>query len=171
MRSKAKGRPISTMTRLLPLLILAGLAAELASIIMVGNLLGVVPTLLLLLAGGALGISLIRSAGTNIVAALRSPVQASSLQRAAAGKAMARVIAGLFFLIPGFFSDLLGLLVLFPPVRQWLRSKLPVETYSTAGPAPGRRETIIDIEAIEIVAEDQPQDPAHRQGGGTREGR
>ena len=85
-RSKAKGRPFRLMTRLLPFLILAGLAAELASIILVGNLLGVVPTLLLLLAGGVLGIGLIRSAGTSIAAALRSPVQASSLQQSAGGQ-------------------------------------------------------------------------------------
>lgn len=159
------------MTRLLPLLILAGLAAELASIILVGNLLGVVPALLLLFAGGVLGFSLIRSAGTNIIAALRSPVQASSLQRAAAGKAVARVIAGLFFLIPGFFSDLVGLLLLLPPVRLWLRSKFPVESFSTATPPSGRSETIIDIEAVEIMGEVQPQDPDRRQDDGTHEGR
>ena len=156
------------MTRLLPFLILAGLAAELASIIVVGNLLGVVPTLLLLLAGGVLGIGLIKSAGTSIVAALRSPVQASSLQQGAAGKAMARAVSGLFFLIPGFFSDLIGLLLLIPPFRRWLRSKLPVQTIS-AGVAPNRRGgTIIEAEAIEIVGEIHPPDPARGQDkGGT----
>ena len=41
------------MTRLLPFLILAGLAAELGSIIIVGNIFGLVLTLLLLFGGGA----------------------------------------------------------------------------------------------------------------------
>ena len=154
------------MTRLLPLLILAGVVAELASIIVVGNLLGLIPTLLLLLAGGILGIGLIRSAGTSIVAALRSPVQASSLQQSAAGKAMARAFSGLFFLIPGFFSDLVGLLLLIPPFRRWLRSKLPVKTVS-AGMAQNRHgETIIEAEAVEIVGELHSPDPAHGQDGG-----
>jgi UPF0716 protein FxsA len=156
------------MTRLLPFLILIGLVAELASIIVVGNLLGLVPTLLLLLAGGVLGIGLIRSAGTSIVAALRSPVQASSLQQSAAGKAMARAFSGLFFLIPGFFSDLIGLLLLIPQFRRWLRSKIPVQSVS-AGMAQNRQgETIIDAEAVEIVGElDLPDQGRGRDNGGS----
>jgi UPF0716 protein FxsA len=156
------------MTRLLPFLILIGLVAELASIIVVGNLLGLVPTLLLLLAGGVLGIGLIRSAGTSIVAALRSPVQASSLQQSAAGKAMARAFSGLFFIIPGFFSDLIGLLLLIPQFRRWLRSKIPVQSVS-AGMAQNRQgETIIDAEAVEIVGElDLPDQGRGRDNGGS----
>ena len=148
------------MTRLLPLLILLGILAELASIIMVGNVLGLVPTLFLLLAGGILGISLIRSAGTSIVTALRSPVKASSLQQDAARKAMARAATGLFLLIPGFFSDFIGLLLLIPQFRRWLRSRLPVQRFS-ASRAPRRHgETIIEAEAIEIVGELTSSHPA-----------
>lgn len=151
------------MTRLLPFLILAGLATELASIIVVGNVLGVIPTLLLLFAGGAAGIGLIRSAGTSIAAALRSPVQASSLQRGVASQAMARVLAGILLLVPGFFSDLLGLLLLLPPVRRWLRSKIQVRSFSTGAPQERRYDTVIDAEAVEIAAEVLPPDPAPGQ--------
>jgi UPF0716 protein FxsA len=146
------------MTRLLPFLILIGLVAELASIIVVGNLLGLVPTLLLLLAGGVVGISLIRSAGTSILAAVRSPIQASSLQQSAAGKAMARAFSGVFFLVPGFFSDLIGLLLLIPQVRRWLRSKIPVQGVSSGMGQNRQGETIIEAEAVEIVGELDPPD-------------
>ena len=159
------------MTRLLPLLMLAGLAAELASIIMVGNALGVIPTLLLILAGGILGVGLIRSAGTSLAGALRSPVQASSLQKGIAGKAMARAVAGLLFLVPGFFSDLAGFLLLMPPVRQWLRSRLPVESVSASRTAYRYGETIIDAEAIEVTGELQQPEPGRarcRDGDGGR---
>jgi UPF0716 protein FxsA len=152
------------MTRLLPLLMLAGLGAELASIIMVGNALGLVPTLLLILAGGVLGVSLIRSAGTSLAVALRSPVQASSLQKGIAGKAMARAVAGLLFLVPGFFSDLAGLLLLMPPVRQWLGSRLPVKGVSTSKTAYRHGETIIDAEAIEVRGELQQPEPGQGRG-------
>jgi UPF0716 protein FxsA len=156
------------MTRLLPFLVLIGLVAELASIIVVGNFLGLIPTLLLLLAGGVLGIGLIRSAGTSIIAALRSPVQASSLQQSAAGKAMAHALSGLFFLIPGFFSDVIGLLLLIPQFRRWLRSKIPVQSVS-AGMGQNRQgETIIEAEAVEIVGELHPPDPGRgRDKGGS----
>jgi UPF0716 protein FxsA len=153
------------MTRLLPLLILLGLAAELVSIMVVGNALGVVLTLLLLLAGGFAGIGLIRSAGTGVVTEIRSSVQASSLQRVAAGRALARVAAGLLFIMPGFFSDLLGVLLLLPPVRRWLRTLLSVETVSAARRAGPRDGTIIEAEAIEIVGEIHPPDPAEGRKG------
>lgn len=159
------------MTRLLPFLFLLGIAAELTSIIVVGDALGVVATLLLLLAGGVFGIGLMRSAGTSITAALRSPVQSSSQQRGAAGTAMARASAGLLFLVPGFFSDILALLLLFPPVRRWLRSKLPVQGFTAAGTTGRQAETIIEAEAIEIVGElDPPDPPPRRDRPGTGEG-
>lgn len=154
------------MNRLSPFLILAGLAAELASIIMVGNFLGVVPTLLLILAGGVLGINLIKSAGTSIAVALRSPVQAASVQRGAAGKAIARVISGVLFVIPGFFSDFLGILILFPPVRAWLASKIRAGSIPAGGAPPRRYETVIEVEAIEVEGEIEPPEPPVRRNSG-----
>jgi UPF0716 protein FxsA len=37
---------------------------------------------------------------------------------------MALVVAGAFLLTPGFFTDTLGFLLLFPPTRIWLASLL-----------------------------------------------
>jgi UPF0716 protein FxsA len=155
------------MMRLLPLLFLAGLAAELVSIVVAGSLLGVIATLLLLLTGSVLGLGLIKSAGTNAITALRSPVQNPSLQKGAAGEAVARALSGLFFLIPGFLSDVIGVLLLLPPVRRWLRLKLPVNRVSPGGP-PGRQGvTIIEADAVEIVGElHQPgRAPSEHRGG------
>ena len=144
------------MTRLLPLLILGGLAAELTSIILVGNLIGVIPTLLLLFGGGVVGISLIRSAGTGIAEALWAPVQMSSDQRGAAGKALARIVSGFLFLVPGFFSDVIGVLLLLPGVRKWLRARMPVDQFSASSHQSRRSGTIIEGEAIVIEGELQP---------------
>ena len=129
--------------------------------IWVGDRLGVLVTLLLLLAGGVIGISLIRSAGASLFSALRSPVQSAGLQRGAAGQAVARVGAGILFLIPGFFSDLLGLLLLLPPVRNWLRARIPVETQTWTSPPPRAPGTVIEAEAIEITTEVLPLEPGH----------
>ena len=147
------------MTRSFPLLFLAGLAAEVASIIWVGNRLGILATLLLLVAGGVIGVSLIRSAGSSLFAALRSPMQSTALQRGAAGQAVARVGAGVLFLIPGFFTDLLGLLLLLPPVGNWLRSRMPVQSQTWQSPPPERYGAVIDAEAVEITAEVMPPEP------------
>ncbi len=145
------------MTRLLPFLFLAGLATEIASIIAVGGLVGVIPTLLLLFAGGVLGISRIKSAGTGIIGALRSPLQTAAIQRDVAGKAIWRVVSGLLFLLPGFFSDSLGILLLFPWITRWLAARIPIVTFSSGDQRSEHRDIIIDAEAIEIVDEIEAQ--------------
>lgn len=144
--------------RTLPLLFLAATAAEIASIIWVGKLIGVIPTLLLMLLGGVIGIRLIKSAGTGIVAALRSPVQSSSPLKGLGGLAAAQTASGLLFLLPGFFSDAVALLLFLPGVRRWIGSRFVVDTYS-APPARERRyDRIIEAEAVEITGDIEPPD-------------
>jgi UPF0716 protein FxsA len=109
------------MLRYLPVFLLLGFFLEIASIIWVGGAVGVIPTLLLLLAGGIIGISLFRSAGVNAATVLRSPVQDPSLHRGLAGATLLRIAAGLLFMVPGFFSDALALLLFLPPVQSWLK--------------------------------------------------
>lgn len=151
------------MTRLLPFLFLAGVAAELASIILVGSYLGLLLTLVLLFAGAVAGISLMRSAGAGILETLRSTGRATALPSGAAGKAMAGIVSGLLFLIPGFFSDFLAVLLFLPSVRGWLRARIPVQRSHSSGPASHRSETVIDGEAIEIEGELLPPQPSPGQ--------
>lgn len=148
------------MLRYLPLLLLAAFAAEIASIIWVGSLVGVVPTLLLMFLGGFVGIRLIRSAGTNVADALRSPVQSGSPLRNLGGRAAAQSLSGLLFLLPGFFSDVLGLVLFLPAVRNWAGSKFRVDTYTTHAASPNRGYgEVIDAEAVEITAEIDREPP------------
>jgi UPF0716 protein FxsA len=142
------------MTRFLPLLFLAAAAAEIASIIWVGSLIGVFPTLLLMLLGGTIGVRLIKTAGMSLAEAIRSPVQKATPLKGIGGQAAARAVSGLLFLLPGFFSDALGLLLFVPLVRRWLGSQFRVDTYSTVRPTDdGRFGPVIDAEAVEIAGE------------------
>jgi UPF0716 protein FxsA len=88
-----------------------------------------------------------------------------------AGKAVARVIAGLFFLIPGFLSDVLGLLLLLPPVRSWLGAKLPFKSFSAGRPPSRRYDTVIEGEVVEVVGEILPPEPRQRGNAPEGEGR
>jgi UPF0716 protein FxsA len=157
------------MTRIIPLLILAGMVAEIASIIWVGKALGVIPALLLLFAGGIIGVKLLKLAGTSVMKAFRSPVQSASAIGGVGSIAVARIFAGLLFLIPGFFSDILALLILLPPVQSWIRARFRVETFSTGGARPAepfagnQYGTVIEGEAVEIVAEVEPP-PSSNKG-------
>lgn len=157
------------MTRLIPLLILAGLVAEIASIIWVGRMLGVLPAVLLLFAGGLIGVKLLKSAGTSVVEAFRSPIQSSSAMGGVGSVAVTRMFAGLLFLIPGFFSDILALFVLLPAVQRWVQARFHVQTFSTDGARPSEPfggspfGTVIEGEAVEIVGEIEPAPSASKQ--------
>lgn len=159
------------MTRMIPFLMLAGMVAEIASIIWVGKALGVIPTVFLLLASGVVGLKLLKLAGTSVVEAFRSPVQSSSVIGSVGGTAMTRVFAGLLFLIPGFFSDTLALLILLPPVQRWVQSRFRVETFSVGGTRAtepfeeNRFGKVIDGKAIEIIA-DGESPPSSGKGNG-----
>lgn len=97
---------------------------ELYVIIQVGQAIGVVPTLLLLLADAILGSMLLRHQGRG---AWRRFNEALA-QRRFPGREVADgamiVVGGTLLLTPGFVTDILGLLLLIPPTRAILRRAL-----------------------------------------------
>ncbi|HEX4344252.1 MAG TPA: FxsA family protein [Solirubrobacteraceae bacterium] len=98
--------------------------AELYVIIQIGEAIGVLPTIALLIADSVLGAALMRSQGraawTRFNAAL------------AEGRAPGRevmdgvlvIFGGAFLLTPGFLSDILGVILLLPPTRAIVRRVL-----------------------------------------------
>lgn len=98
--------------------------AEIAALVWVGGAIGVLPTIGLLVLGSVLGGALLRREGRRTMQALR---QASRQHRSAstelADGALLGVGAFLLF-IPGFVSDVLGLLLILPPTRWLLRPVL-----------------------------------------------
>jgi UPF0716 protein FxsA len=90
---------------------------ELYVIIQVGQAIGVVPTLLLLLADAILGSLLLRHQGRG---AWRRFNEALA-QRRFPGREVADgaliIVGGTLLLTPGFVTDLVGLLLLIPPTR------------------------------------------------------
>ncbi|MGB7685242.1 MAG: FxsA family protein [Solirubrobacterales bacterium] len=98
--------------------------AELFVIIQVGQLIGVWPTLALLLADALLGSLLLRHQGRG---AWRR-FNAALAERRFPGKEVADgvliVIGGTLLLTPGFITDIAGLLLLIPPTRAVARQVL-----------------------------------------------
>jgi UPF0716 protein FxsA len=109
---------------MLPLLLLAFIVvplAELYVIIQVGQWIGVLPTIALLLADSVLGSMLMRSQGR---AAWRRFTAATAAGRPPAAEVLDGalvLLGGAFLLTPGFLSDVLGLALLLPPTRALLR--------------------------------------------------
>jgi UPF0716 protein FxsA len=106
---------------LLVLLFIVVPLAELYVIIRVGEWIGVLPTIALLLADGVLGAILLRSQGR---AAWRRFNLALAENRVPAREVFdgAMVIfGGALLLTPGFVTDVVGLLLLIPPTRALIR--------------------------------------------------
>jgi UPF0716 protein FxsA len=100
-------------------------AAELAAFIAVAVQIGVLAAFALMLATSVLGIALLRLAGEGKIAQVRVTVTEGSVQEiGGAGQAFFTVIGGILLVLPGFLTDVLGLLVLLPPVQQRLHAAL-----------------------------------------------
>jgi len=116
---------------------------ELYVIIQVGQEIGVLPTIAILIADSILGTVLMRSQGR---AAWRRFNTAIAEGRPPAREALDGVLVifgGAFLLTPGFVSDVFGLLLLLPPTRAVLRGVLvrrfvPRMVAGAAGAAAGR---------------------------------
>ncbi|MEO6881933.1 MAG: FxsA family protein [Mycobacteriaceae bacterium] len=109
----------------MPLLIpLAWLVVEVVLLLLVGSWLGVGWTLLALLGTSVLGGVLLRNQGRRTVAALReAQARNRSGGRELADGALGGVGA-LLLVLPGFGTDLLGVLLVLPPTRALVRPLL-----------------------------------------------
>ncbi|MEJ1159703.1 FxsA family protein [Prosthecomicrobium sp. N25] len=110
------------------LLLLVGLAAwpflEIAAFIAVGREIGILPTLLTIVATSATGALLLRVQGLSALNAIRRDLRAGGLPVNALGHAALIGIGGLMLLLPGFVSDVVGLLLFLPPVRSLILAAL-----------------------------------------------
>ena len=140
---------------------------EIGLFIQVGSLIGLWPTLGLVILTAVLGTAVMRSQGARAwndlnrsIGELRDP-----------GRPLAHgvmiMIAGMLLLLPGFFTDTLGILLLIPPVREVIMHRIASRIQVRHNYAGGRREPhrppyndgVIDGD---YVVEDEPEH--HRPG-------
>ncbi len=136
---------------------------EIALFIWIGGMIGVGWTLLWVLAGFVIGIAMLRRGGTKS----REWLQAASQGRNEGGitKQIYWYIGGLLVILPGFFTDALGFMLVFPPTQAivtWIFSLFippgAAEVWGMMSTASGFQNsqrfqdaTVIDAEAEEIV--------------------
>ena len=98
--------------------------AELAIIIQVGEALGVLPTVALLIADSVLGSLLMRSQGRATWRRFNAALHTGRVPAAEVLDGGLVIFGGACLLTPGFISDVFGLLLLLPPTRAVLRRLL-----------------------------------------------
>jgi UPF0716 protein FxsA len=97
---------------------------EIYLLIQVGQLLGALPTVLLLLAMSVLGGVLLKREGTRTWRAFRTALQRQRLPAAEVADGALVIFGGALLLTPGFATDVVGLLCVLPGSRAVVRRLL-----------------------------------------------
>ncbi len=98
--------------------------AELYVIVKVGGLIGVLPTLVLLLAMSLLGATLLRHEGRGAWRRFNQAIGQRRFPGREVADGLLITIGGALLLTPGFITDAVGLLLLLPPTRAIARRLL-----------------------------------------------
>jgi UPF0716 protein FxsA len=98
--------------------------AELYVIIKVGEAIGLVPTLALLLADSVLGSMLLRAQGRAIWRRFNEALAAGRMPHREVVDGVLIIFGGAFLLTPGFLTDVIGVVRLVPPTRALVRRLL-----------------------------------------------
>lgn len=93
---------------------------ELFVFFQVGTAIGFFPALLLIIAGSALGVLVMRLAGIATALTARQSLQRGEMPGAQMLNGMMLTLGGGLLLVPGFLSDVLGVLCLLPFTRRAL---------------------------------------------------
>ena len=132
--------PILTMFRLLFLLFLIIPAIEIALFIQIGGVIGVIPTLLLILITAIVGVALLRLQGLVTLVRVQESLNRGEIPAVEMLEGLMLLLSGAFLLTPGFFTDAVGFAALMPAVRRsvaiWLLSHLNIMTF-VGGQPPG----------------------------------
>ena len=129
------------MFRLLFLLFLIVPAIEIALFIQIGGVIGVFPTLFLILVTAVLGVVLLRLQGLITLVRVQESLNRGEIPAIELVEGMLLVVSGAFLLTPGFFTDTVGFAVLMPAVRRsaalWLLSHVNIMTFGGGAPPGG----------------------------------
>ncbi len=97
---------------------------EIALFVTVGAWLGLWTTLGIVLLTGVFGVHLIRSQGVNALGQLQTARSNLKNPLSPIAHGLMSVVAGLFLILPGFFTDAVGLFLLIPPVQRGIISAI-----------------------------------------------
>jgi UPF0716 protein FxsA len=137
---------------LLPLVLLFIVVpiAELAVIIQVGQEIGVLPTVAILVADSILGSVLMRSQGRAAWRRFNDTTRAGRVPAREVLDGGLVIFGGALLLTPGFLTDILGLLLLFPPTRAVARGILVRRFAHRMVVAAGRPRSDFDVEGTAV---------------------
>ena len=146
---------------------------EIALFIQIGDLIGLWPTLGIVVLTAILGTWLVRTQGAMAIGQLRGSFSRLDDPTEPLAHGAMILIAGALLLTPGFFTDSVGFALLMPLVRraafQYLKTRIKVQQFEM-GPNTGSRSSrdahgdIVDGEYAEVAPEKEQLGPRTKQG-------
>ncbi|AOW92668.1 hypothetical protein BFN03_08070 [Rhodococcus sp. WMMA185] len=145
-------------------LFLMYVVVEVAALVLVGQVIGVLWTVLLLLGGTLIGLLLMRSQWRRVIEGLRLAARGNGSPGAAVADGALVALGSVLMFVPGLVTSALGILLLIPPTRWLLRPAVVLlagsrATTVAAGAGAftraGRRESgeVVDGEVVDEVFE------------------
>lgn len=98
--------------------------AELALLILVGQTIGVLFTLALVILTAVIGIALLQRQGYAALASARRKMEVGRIPAEEMVNGVFLAVGGMLLLLPGFITDLLGLCCLLPGIRRVLLTRM-----------------------------------------------
>lgn len=135
---------------------------ELGLLIYLGTLMGVLPTVALVVGTGLLGATLAKWQGLQVLAKLRGDLAALRTPEVTLFEGVLVLLAGALLITPGVLTDVVGFSLLMPPVRRkvaeragrWAAARV---TVVRPGPSPaGGEPEIKDAEVHDVRTEENP---------------
>ena len=128
---------------LLAIVFVAVPLVELYVILQVGDAIGAVPTIAILVADSLLGSFLLRSQGRAVWQRFNDALRAGRMPHREVIDGVLVIFGGAFLITPGFLTDVVGLMLLLPPTRAVFRrlviSRLGGRLVIAGADAAGRR--------------------------------
>lgn len=116
------------------LLFIAVPIVEIALFIKMGGLLGLWPTISIIILTAVIGTVLVKQQGLAVIQQIRDKVFSFNDPTESIAHGALILIAGVLLLTPGFFTDFIGLLFMIPKFRTfiyfWIRTKLELRSFS-----------------------------------------
>lgn len=129
------------MARILFALFVAVPIIEIALFILLGETIGLLPTLLGILVTAVIGSFVIRVQGLSLLMKIQSLTNAGQFPAKEVAEGVMLAIAGVLLLTPGYFTDFFGFLLLVPTIRtavyHHLKSRVDVQGFATSTTSSG----------------------------------
>lgn len=150
---------------LLPVLIFALPLLEIAGFVVVGRQIGALATVGLVLVSAMAGLMLLRHQGLGVMGRARTEIEAGRDPSRQIAHGVMILLAAFLLIVPGFLTDIAGLLLFIPPVRDlaWNLVKRRITVVSSFGFGASRREgRTIDLDAEDFSRHPNPGSPWRR---------